>query len=130
MTEKEQLQKEIEEIDLLKKPKEERLRQILSDEEKEIKERVNLAKQLKASFRLDELVFSAGARCSCGAGLAYPKGIGGCGQWTCSDILLGRAKPSGDPDAKTHDGDLPFAFYEVKSENQPSAYGQTTRPKE
>lgn len=82
------------------------------------------------SFQLNELVFAAGSRCTCGAGLAYPKDIGAWGSWYCSDILLGRAKPGSDPESKQHDAGWPFAFYEIKSENQPSAYGQTTRPVE
>lgn len=131
MTEKEQLQAEIKALEDRIAPKREKLREIRALEEAEVGARVSAAKVLKAKFSLDELVFAAGARCACGAGYAYPKGIGAMhGAWTCSDILLGRAKPSSDPEAKTHDSDLPFAFYEVKSENQPSAQGQTTRPKE
>lgn len=88
----------------------------------------------------DDLVYAAGARCECGAGLAYipwdklqAMGLDhrdpehNC--WDCSDILLGRAIPAEQPDAKKHSGKYPFAFYEIKSENQPSANGTTTRPK-
>lgn len=76
----------------------------------------------------DELVYAATARCKCGAGLAYPYGIGGCGYWDCSEILKGRAVHSGKPGAVQHTARLPFTFYEVKSERQPSARGATTRP--
>lgn len=74
-------------------------------------------------FGLDELKFSAAARCDCGAGIAYPNDIGPRGFWDCSAILMGTA----DRGLK-HCGQLPFAFYEIKSEGQPSAYGATTRP--
>lgn len=82
----------------------------------------------------DDLVYAAHGRCPCGAGLAYvPGGDHDSGKpivgyWDCSDILLGRAVPSGQPGAKQHTGQLPFAFYEIKSERQPSAQGATTRP--
>jgi hypothetical protein len=82
---------------------------------------------------IDRLVFSAGARCACGLGLAYdPAGevawhkdspLRGPNAWDCSGVLLETA-----PAGTTHDS-FPFAFYEIKSENQPSALGATTRPK-
>lgn len=82
-----------------------------------------------------QLIYAATARCPCGAGLAYAtidKGEGtpfkGPSAWDCSDILTGRAIPSGQPGAVQHTDRLPFAFYEVKSEEQPSAQGATTRP--
>ena len=87
------------------------------------------------TYKDSELVYAAFARCSCGAGLAYAttdKGEGtpfkGPSAWDCSDILTGRAVPSGQPGAKTHDEPAPFAFYKVKAEGQPSAQGATTRP--
>ena len=52
----------------------------------------------------------------CGAGMAYAKGDG----WDCSAILLDTA----DVRVK-HEARLPFVFYEVKSEHQPSAGGVT-----
>ncbi len=81
----------------------------------------------------DDLTYAATSRCPCGAGLAYG---GMCieppfkipSYWDCSDILLGRAVPSGQPGAVTHTDRLPFSFYEIKSEGQPSARGATTRP--
>lgn len=69
-----------------------------------------------------ELVYSAAARCPCGAGLAYLKD-GGDNYWDCAKIWLGTA----DRDVQ-HTAKLPFAFYEIKTENQPSANGATTRP--
>lgn len=87
----------------------------------------------------ERLVYAASARCPCGAGLAYdPAGeVGGeddtphykPNAWDCSAILLGTAILKGQPGAVQHTGVLPFAFYEIKSENQPSAGGATTRPK-
>ena len=74
------------------------------------------------------LIYAAWTRCPCGAGMAYdPAGESGWpfhGYWDCSAILLGTA----DPKVK-HEAKLPFAFYSIKSENQPSAGGATTRPK-
>jgi len=70
------------------------------------------------------LLYSAVARCRCGAGLAYPLDHDEAlrrRSWTCSRILRG------EPATGDHD-DLPFAFYEIKSEGQPSARGATTRP--
>ena len=77
------------------------------------------------------LVYAAQARCPCGAGLAHWQGDRGVfsaeggsgGYWDCSAILLGTA----DPDVQ-HTAKLPFVFYEIKSEHQPSARGATTRP--
>ena len=70
-----------------------------------------------------DLVYAAYNRCPCGAGLAYPRNCGVRHYWDCSAILTGKA------DVKVeHTAQLPFMFYEVKSEGQPSAYGATTRP--
>lgn len=74
-------------------------------------------------FTVYELSFSAFATCKCGAGLAYPDGIGMRGAWYCSAFLMGTDKK---PEIK-HEV-FPFAFYEIKSESQPSADGWTTRP--
>jgi hypothetical protein len=84
---------------------------------------------LRAQPLASRLVYAAVARCPCGAGLAYDpvsEGEGvfrGPSYWDCSAILTGEADPT-----VTHTGRLPFAFYEIKAEGQPSAYGQTTRP--
>lgn len=83
------------------------------------------------ALKPDDLVYAATHRCPCGAGLAYangakhPSGRPITGYWDCSAILLGTA----DPASRTvHTAQLPFAFYEIKGENQPSAQGATTRP--
>jgi hypothetical protein len=76
------------------------------------------------SFTDDELTYAAYARCLCGEGMAYPKKGAPNGYWDCSAILKGTARQ----DIK-HEVKLPFAFWSVKSENQPSAGGATTRPK-
>lgn len=74
-----------------------------------------------------ELVYAAFNRCPCGAGLAYDPREGVGGSWDCSDILTGRAIPMDQPGWVTHTARLPFVFYEIKSERQPSANGATTR---
>jgi hypothetical protein len=75
-------------------------------------------------FTLYELLFAAGFRCICGAGMAYPDSVGMHGAWYCSAILLGQAAPTTE-----HTPAHPFAFYKVKSEGQPTQAGATTRPK-
>jgi len=83
---------------------------------------------------MKQLRYAARARCPCGAGMAYPSERSEAhnydyslfriaSYWDCSAIILGTA----DPDVQ-HTAQLPFAFYEIKSENQPSANGATTRP--
>lgn len=79
-------------------------------------------------FTDDELIYSAFSRCPCGEGIAYPKNISPSGSWHCAGILTGRAKTLPNWKEVQHDGDKPFTFWEVKSENQPSANGATTRP--
>ena len=71
----------------------------------------------------DALVFSAYSRCKCGGPLFYRNGSerGMHGSWSCW------AKEKG---AEGEHAELPFAFYEVKCEDQPSANGATTRPPE
>ena len=85
-------------------------------------ERKTLAERFKngPSFTADELRFSATARCSCGAGLAYPKcsGIDGC--WDCSEVLMGTADIT-----LIHSGRMPFSMYNIKAE---SDHNGTTRP--
>lgn len=71
----------------------------------------------------DDLIFAAYTRCPCGHGMAYPKNCNPNHHWDCSAILLGTADK-----AVTHEAKLPFVFYEIKSELQPSAQGATTRP--
>lgn len=73
-------------------------------------------------FTDSDLIYSATSRCKkCEAGLAYPKGCDPWHQWTCSGVLKGIGTDKG------HTA-LPFSMYEVLSEQQPSANGETTRP--
>lgn len=75
-------------------------------------------------FTEDELIYAAHARCDhCDAGLAYPKDCGVHHEWSCSKVLTEKV------DDRDMHPNYPFAFYEIKSENQPSAHGSTTRPK-
>jgi hypothetical protein len=85
--------------------------------------------------RRAKMTFAATARCPCGAGLAYddtcisePFKIPS--YWDCSAILLGEAIPAGEEGSVQHTAALPFTFYEIKSEDQPSARGATTRPQD
>lgn len=74
-----------------------------------------------------KLTYSAHSRCPCGSGLAYGKMTKSNnpveGYWDCAAILDGTADKN-----VQHTARLPFTFYEIKSENQPSANGATTRP--
>jgi len=135
MTEKEQLLAEVAELEEAIKPKRERLNELYRLQAEAVDQRIKLADQGKGNFTLDELRFAATTRCECGAGFAYPLNIGGQGAWHCSDILLGRAIPSNQEGGKSHSSSMPFAFYEVKSEDQmldsKTRYrdqGYTTRP--
>ena len=71
-------------------------------------------------FTDEELLYAATSRCPCGHGLAYPKDCGVSHYWDCSAILKGIA----DKNVK-HTAKLPFAFYDVKSEDERRG---TTRP--
>lgn len=74
----------------------------------------------------NDLVYSAYSRCPCGAGLAYKRNAKPNSDewaWDCSAILKGVAN-----DKITHTAILPFVFWEIKSELQPSVNGATTRP--
>ncbi len=123
MTRKEELKQEIAKIEESLKPLKEELNEIYNKETDDTEERIVLAQQGKGNFTEEELRYAATARCSCGAGFAYPVNIGPMGSWECSNILLGKAIPHTE-----HSSPMPFAFYEVKSEDQASANGQTTRP--
>jgi hypothetical protein len=68
--------------------------------------------------KVPKLVYSAYARCQCGAGLAYRANIGIHGYWDCSDILLGIAPAMGDECSVRHDDTYPFVFWEIKSESK------------
>ena len=105
-------------------------------------------------FTQAALLFTADSRCRCGAGLAYPKeGVDGkrptswyCAAWLLGEVELEReatpeegakncprnwikcwAGAAWGTDGMVHDS-YPFTFYDLKSENQPSAQGRTTRP--
>lgn len=128
MTEEQRLMKEIEKLEAAIEPKRKRLNEIWSKQHENTAERVKRCNTGKDKFELDELIFSSHARCDCGAGMAYPENIGTHGSWYCSDILLGRAAKKNEPDSKNHTGALPFTFYQINSEKQPSVNGATTRP--
>jgi len=66
-----------------------------------------------------DLVYSAWARCECGAGLAHVRGAA---FWCCSAVLSGRMITGG------HEGVLPFSDYCIPAEGDASAPGETTRP--
>lgn len=88
-------------------------------------------KSKKDVYTSAELVYAAFDRCHCGAGIAYPRDVQPFGEtayWDCSAILTGTAIPDGQEGSVKHTDKLPFAFYEIKSEGQPSARGTTTRP--
>lgn len=98
--------------------------------------RADLAEQRKKPL-MDRLVYAATSRCPCGAGMAYDPTsdddpvFKGPSKWECGDILRYKTLPTADQErvkAATHTEPLPFAFYEIKSERQPSANGATTRP--
>lgn len=77
-------------------------------------------------IRPDDLIYAATERCICGAGIAYAKDlVKAFGSWTCSAVLMSK---DGGPKEVKHTEQLPFAFYSIKSELQPSAGGMTTRP--
>lgn len=91
----------------------------------------------------DRLVYAAASRCACGYGMAYdptgkltasPDRIPSSRphSWECAGTLLYRANELSDDQRSfvkeaLHDSPLPFTFYEIKSESQPSAHGATTR---
>lgn len=91
----------------------------------------------------ERLVYAATSRCPCGYGFAYdPTGAVTADttetpfhrpdRWECAGTLLYVAGEL-EPDLRnwvknaTHEPAFPFAFYDLKSESQPSANGQTTR---
>lgn len=127
MTIKEQLKKEIKSLENQIKPLQAKLDAIYRKEEKEVEWRIGMAKKGHGNFRMDELIFASLARCECGAGFAYPKGVGVWGSWYCSDILRGKAETNSSE--IKHSNCRPFSMYNIKSEQQPSANGATTRSK-
>ena len=110
------------------KPLQKELNELWNKKADDVEERISLAEQGHGNFQLDELRFAAFVRCECGAGLCYPKESSPRGAWYCSDILRGLAVTG--KESKLHSGAMPFSFYSIKSEDQPSANGETTRPVE
>lgn len=124
MTREEQVSAKIKELEDKLEPLKTEQREIWKKKQDECDARIEKAERMEAKFTPDELVFAAFNRCNCGAGMAYPNNIGMRGAWYCSAILLGEADPRLDT---KHTAPLPFIFYEIKSEKQPSANGDTTR---
>jgi len=85
-------------------------------------------KMTMTKYTDSQLIYSATSRCRCGAGKAHPRETNPLGNWECSDLLTGRAEL--DPDRlDQHTGAMPYTFYEVLSEDNPSAMGKNTRYK-
>jgi len=126
ITDMKRKQELLDQISLLEEqinPLKKELTAIYKKEADDIKAKIHDCYMLEDKFTTEDLIFAATARCSCGAGFAYPKEIDIHGSWYCSAILLGNA-----PGGSSHDGPKSFATYEIKSEGQSSADGQTTRP--
>src|SRR5438128_1543269 len=109
----ESLRSEIQKTEAELAPKRDRLGKLMWQEHEAVLAKVKRCEAAQDKFAPAELVFAATDRCTCGAGMAYPNGMGPWGSWHCSAILLGTAQPR-----TTHTGPLPFNMYEVKSENQ------------
>lgn len=78
----------------------------------------------KSFYKDDELRFSKTTLCPCGFGLAYPKGCGGNHYWDCAGVLKGTADKGVE-----HCGELPFVFYDIKSEDEERTTRGIFRPK-
>jgi hypothetical protein len=103
----------------------------LEEDVRKLREQANAKRraELLAQPLKERLIYAAHVRCICGWGLAYDPASDGEGtpfkgpnRWECSGILTG----DGRRDLK-HSAPFPFAFYEIKSDKQPSANGATTR---
>lgn len=84
----------------------------------------------------DGLIFSSTSRCrKCGSGLCYPqdpkiqrnRDDDLAGTWWCMDAYFALLAKDKTFPYREH-ACFPFTFYEIKSEEQPSACGSTTRP--
>lgn len=99
---------------------------------------------MKDRYTDEELKYAATSRCVCGAGLAYPRDHDDAMElqaWVCSRVMRGDVtlaeRPTqkgigpavGKDDAGQEHQSFAFWCYEIKSEDQPSAGGMTTRPK-
>ena len=120
---KEQLKQEIADLEQQLDPLQKELQSIYEAEGEDTEAKIKRCEMMKDKFSPDELRYAATSRCKCGAGMAYPKNSSPRGSWYCSAILTGQAERG-----SSHDSSFPFAFYEIKSEDQPSANGKTTRP--
>lgn len=80
----------------------------------------------KKTFEDSELMYSATARCKCGAGLAYPMDHDAAwkiGAWVCSHALKNE-----DANPEEHQS-FPWSFYKVREETSVfNSGGHTTRP--
>lgn len=123
-----ELQDKISDLERQLKPLKEAQQKLRIEENLKVQQRITSAINGKTVFDDADLTYSAGARCECGAGLAYPNNVGMHGAWYCADILTGKAKRDESGLLADHHQCFPFSFYEIKSENQPSANGFTTRP--
>lgn len=101
--------------------------QVEAEQQRRYRERADsVLTRLEQGARFDDeqLIYAAAKRCRCGAGMAYPKGMGMHGFWECSDLLTHRARPG----EVAHTDRLSFAHYEIVNEKQRTAAGATTRP--
>jgi len=78
-------------------------------------------------FTPAELVYASHTRCRCGAGMAYPKGIGGRGMWQCSSVLERSPSERAAKGRDLHTEAMPFVFWSVHAERNDGT-GPTTRP--
>ena len=91
---------------------------VINDYHREAREKFEQRMKDNPIFTDDELFYSARSRCTCGHGLAYPKGCGGNHYWQCSAMLKGIADKEVD-----HSEQFPFIFYSIKGESE--HYGTT-----
>lgn len=70
------------------------------------------------------LVYSASARCACGAGLAHSVDARENGEWDCSAILTGRAVREDYMGSIFHSIPKPFSKWKVRREDE----NDSTRP--
>lgn len=122
-TRMQELLDQIKELEAQLEPLREEWRELSRQQVQNTEERVQAAHRLQDKFDPTELRYAAYDRCECGAGLAYPLTSGMHGAWHCSAILTGTADTT-----VPHTGGKPFSMWEIKSEDQPSANGATTRP--
>jgi hypothetical protein len=114
-----------------------RLMEIRKQIEKLEGEERNLINGRQTKFK-DGLIFAANARCKeCNSGLCYVERqefeTGSWleeskGSWICLETYLASVAKRADFVFKEHQS-LPFVFWSISSEIQPSSTGNTTRPK-